>query len=455
MPRPSILNSIERKFILLVGDLFIIIAALRVFLNDALDAKLESLIYKVSFYISGIFFYLFLSYVLDFYNLEKSFKRRAILSQSVYITGLFVLIIFMGTVILFDASFWRIPLIVFLFLTPLAIFLWRLFFRSLFNVIPATKNVLYIYDSLDKNGQEKFIKQINGEGVQTYYRTKLTFSFNDVQFLEKRKIINALDKIDSFILNFQNYSRLPSELESVLLNAMLRGKEVLSFTSFYENIYEALPIQSHNDSFYEILQLRNKKIRYIQRVFSFFVNFSLSLCVGVVFILVTPIVFLLNLLFNKGPLFYMQKRVGQYGEEFRIYKFRSMVVDAEKAGAKMAERNDNRITPFGRILRLFRIDELPQIISVIKGDMQFIGPRPERKVFVDQLNKRISFYNVRHLIKPGITGWAQVKYKYGENLEDSIKKLEYDLYYIKNKSIILDIRIIFKTITTVLFSRGV
>ena len=455
MPRPSILNSIERKFILLVGDLFIIIAALRVFLNDALDAKLELLIYKASFYISGIFFYLFLSYVLDFYNLEKSFKRRAILSQSVYITGLFVLITFMGTVILFDASFWRIPLIVFLFLTPLAIFLWRLFFRSLFNVIPATKNVLYIYDSLDKNGQEKFIKQINGEGVQTYYKTKLTFSFNDVQFLEKRKIINALDKIDSFILNFQNYSRLPSELESVLLNAMLRGKEVLSFTSFYENIYEALPIQSHNDSFYEIQQLRNKKIRYIQLVFSFFINFSLSLCVGVVFILVTPIVFLLNLLFNRGPLFYMQKRVGQYGEEFRIYKFRSMVVDAEKAGAKMAERNDNRITPFGRILRLFRIDELPQIISVIKGDMQFIGPRPERKVFVDQLNKRISFYNVRHLIKPGITGWAQVKYKYGENLEDSIKKLEYDLYYIKNKSIILDIRIIFKTITTVLFSRGV
>jgi lipopolysaccharide/colanic/teichoic acid biosynthesis glycosyltransferase len=132
-----------------------------------------------------------------------------------------------------------------------------------------------------------------------------------------------------------------------------------------------------------------------------------------------------------------------------------MVVDAEKAGAKMATKNDARITTFGRTLRVFRIDELPQIISVAKGDMQFIGPRPERKVFVDQLNKRIPFYNVRHLIKPGITGWAQVKYKYGENLEDSIKKLEYDLYYIKNKSIMLDIRIVFKTITTVLFSKGI
>ena len=455
MIKSSILNSIERKFILLVGDLFIIIAALRVFLNDALDVKLESLLYKATFYVTGVLFYLFLSYVLDFYNLEKSFKKRAILSQSVSISGSFVLIIFVGTVIIFDASFWRIPLLVFLFLTPLAIFLWRFFFRSLFRVIPNTKNVLYIYDSLDARSQEKYTKQINGDGVQTYYRTKLTLSFTDLQFLEKNKFINALNKIDSFILNLENYNKLPPELETILLNAILRGKEVLSFSSFYENIYEALPIQSHNDSFYEILQLQNKRIRYLQRVFGFFVNFCLSLGVGIVFILITPIVFILNLMFNRGPLFYTQKRVGQYGKEFKIYKFRSMVVDAEKMGAKMATRNDDRITPFGRILRLFRIDELPQIISVIKGDMQFIGPRPERKVFVNDLHKITPFYNVRHLIKPGITGWAQVKYKYGENLEDSIKKLEYDLYYIKNKSIILDIRIIFKTITTVLFSRGI
>ena len=203
MIKSSILNSIERKFILLVGDLFIIIAALRVFLNDALDVKLESLLYKVTFYVTGVLFYLFLSYVLDFYNLEKSFKKRAILSQSVSISGSFVLIIFVGTVIIFDASFWRIPLLVFLFLTPLAIFLWRFFFRSLFRVIPNTKNVLYVYDSLDAISQEKYIKQINGDGVQTYYRTKLTLSFTDLQFLEKNKFINALNKIDSFILNLE------------------------------------------------------------------------------------------------------------------------------------------------------------------------------------------------------------------------------------------------------------
>jgi lipopolysaccharide/colanic/teichoic acid biosynthesis glycosyltransferase len=132
-----------------------------------------------------------------------------------------------------------------------------------------------------------------------------------------------------------------------------------------------------------------------------------------------------------------------------------MIVNAEDGGAKMATANDDRITPFGKFLRIFRLDELPQVLSIIKGDMQFIGPRPERKVFVNQLKEIEPFYNVRHLIKPGITGWAQVKYKYGENLEDSIRKLEYDLYYIKNQSTSLDLRIIFKTITTVLFSRGI
>ncbi|MCL4153581.1 UNVERIFIED_CONTAM: hypothetical protein GTU68_034644 [Idotea baltica] len=132
-----------------------------------------------------------------------------------------------------------------------------------------------------------------------------------------------------------------------------------------------------------------------------------------------------------------------------------MVVDAEKSGAKMAKKNDARITPFGKILRMFRVDELPQIMSVINGDMLFIGPRPERKVFVRKLNEITPYYNIRHLVKPGVTGWAQVKYRYGENLEDSIQKLEYDLYYIKNRTITLDLRIIFKTFTTILFSRGI
>ncbi len=455
MSRPSILNAIERKFILLIGDLLIIVVSLNVLVNHAIDSEFISLKLKLSVFSLGILAYLALSYILDFYNLEKVSRRRYVLSQSLYITALFVFVVFVFTVLVFDVSFWRIPLLYFLILTPLEIGLWRFFFSNVFRIIPVTKKVLYIYD--DKTG-ENFrddVNTINGKDMETFYKVKLTYSIDQNTLINKNFFLSAADKIDTWIINTKSYGNLPKDLEQMLLRSIIKGKEVISFTSFYENTYEAMPIRSHNDSFYEILQLRNRKIRYLQKIFAFGVNFSLSLLIGLIFVICVPFVWILNLFFNKGPLFYIQERVGQYGEEFKIYKFRSMVVDAEKSGAVMATKNDSRITPFGKILRIFRIDELPQIISVVKGDMQFIGPRPERKVFVNQLNEILPFYNVRHLIRPGITGWAQVKYKYGENLEDSVRKLEYDLYYIKNRSITLDLRIIFKTVTTVLFSRGI
>jgi lipopolysaccharide/colanic/teichoic acid biosynthesis glycosyltransferase len=171
-------------------------------------------------------------------------------------------------------------------------------------------------------------------------------------------------------------------------------------------------------------------------------------------ILLSPFIMFLNLFFNRGPLFYHQFRIGKGGEEIEITKFRSMIVEAEENGARMSVKGDLRITSFGNILRKTRIDELPQFWSVLKGEMSLIGPRPERKFFINQLVKSIPLYDSRHLIRPGITGWAQVKCDYGENIEDSLKKLEYDLYYIKNRSVTLDIRIIFKTINTIIFYRG-
>lgn len=454
MPNPSILNSIERKFILLVGDLIIIIASLNVFVNNAIDIEFISLRLKVIITLFGVFSFLTLSYILDLYNLQKTLKRKYVVSQALYITALFVFIVFIFSVLFFDTSFWRIPLLVFLILTPIEIALWRLFFVNVFRVIPTTRNVLLIYDKETEKHFREVTSSIDGDDVETFYKVKLTYNLNQHSEVRKKFLV-ATEKVDSWIVNIKNYSDFPDDLEKILLRSILKGKEVISYTSFYENTYEALPIQSHNDSFYEILQFRNRKIRYLHTIFSFIINFVLSLFVGIALLICIPFVFILNFFFNKGPLFYTQKRVGFHGNEFKIYKFRSMVVNAEKEGAKMAVKNDARITPFGRILRVFRIDELPQILSVIKGDMQFIGPRPERKVFVNQLNSLVPFYGTRHLIKPGITGWAQVKYKYGENLEDSIKKLEYDLYYIKNRSITLDLRIVFKTVTTVLFSRGV
>jgi lipopolysaccharide/colanic/teichoic acid biosynthesis glycosyltransferase len=169
----------------------------------------------------------------------------------------------------------------------------------------------------------------------------------------------------------------------------------------------------------------------------------------------SPLILLGNLLANRGPLFYSQVRVGQHGKPFKIYKLRTMITNAEQGNrAQWAQKGDLRITPFGNILRRTRLDELPQFWNILKNDMSFIGPRPERPYFVKALAESIPFYEARHIIKPGLTGWAQVKSRYGASIEDSRLKLQYDLFYIKHRGIFLDFNIFVKTISTVLYYRG-
>ncbi|HEY8351792.1 MAG TPA: exopolysaccharide biosynthesis polyprenyl glycosylphosphotransferase, partial [Sphingomonadales bacterium] len=157
---------------------------------------------------------------------------------------------------------------------------------------------------------------------------------------------------------------------------------------------------------------------------------------------------------SPGPVFYRQERVGQGGRTFMVLKFRSMRTDAERNGPQWAQANDDRVTPVGRLIRTARIDEIPQIFNVLKGDMSFVGPRPERPVFVEQLAKEIPFYLERHRVKPGITGWAQINYPYGASVEDARHKLQYDLYYIKNYSIFLDFLVLIQTLRVVLWPEG-
>ncbi len=437
---------------LLAGDLVMIIALLLVLVNQAKEHGFGVLKFNVGALVIGILAYLSLAYYLGFYTFDKISKGKYSPSLANILKTFSVFTVFVLILWLFDNSFRRIPWGYIFLSTPVIIGLWRYFFGNLFGIAPQTRNVLYLYDDNITSIKED-IHAIQGRELKTNYKVKHSYSIDDVA-LSASGLLATENRTPTWIVNTNSRSIVPDTIEREIFSAISRGKDIIYFNTFYENTYEALPINSY-DNFHEILQINNTKIGLPHKIFSFAVNFNLSVLVGLVCVLATPFVFTGNLFFNKGPLFYVQKRVGRYGKEFKIYKFRSMVTDAEKAGAKMATKNDSRITPFGRILRTFRIDELPQIISVIKGDMKFIGPRPERKVFVSQLNQMLPFYNVRHLIPPGITGWAQVKYKYGENMEDSMRKLEYDLYYIKNRSITLDLRIIFKTITTVLFSKGV
>ena len=157
---------------------------------------------------------------------------------------------------------------------------------------------------------------------------------------------------------------------------------------------------------------------------------------------------------KDASVFYKQERVGLNGRLFNIIKFRSMRHDAEKDGAKWATANDARVTKIGSFIRKFRIDELPQIWNVFRGEMSFIGPRPERSQFVDQLNREIPYYDQRHNVKPGLTGWAQLNYPYGASVEDSMEKLKFDLYYVKHQSFMLDMLILIRTVEVVLFGKG-
>lgn len=176
-------------------------------------------------------------------------------------------------------------------------------------------------------------------------------------------------------------------------------------------------------------------------------------------VLTWPIALLAALLIKwedgwRAPVFYQQIRVGQHGREYTIHKFRSMSVNAESGEVCWASKNDARVTRVGRYLRKYRIDELPQLLNVMQGDMSFVGPRPERPEFVSQLSRELAFYSIRHRVKPGITGWAQLSYPYGSSMDDALEKLQYDLYYVKNSSLFLDLVIILGTVEVVLFRKG-
>jgi lipopolysaccharide/colanic/teichoic acid biosynthesis glycosyltransferase len=157
---------------------------------------------------------------------------------------------------------------------------------------------------------------------------------------------------------------------------------------------------------------------------------------------------------TPGSLFFKQLRTGRHGRTFLAMKFRSMVSNAEANGPQWSSHNDPRITRAGRFLRATRLDEIPQLVNILRGDMSFVGPRPERPEFVNRLQEQIPFYQERHLVKPGLTGWAQINYPYGDSAEDALEKLRYDLYYIKNRSLMLDVSTVLKTINTVLRGLG-
>lgn len=249
-------------------------------------------------------------------------------------------------------------------------------------------------------------------------------------------------------------SDLNSELAQQLMHNRLQGQPVLNICDFYEMYWKKVPVDFLKRSWFLLTDgftlIQNPIGLRIKRLMDFG-------CAALLFAVTWPFMLLAAIaikLESSGPVLFSQERIGKNGRPFKIYKFRSMVVDAEKNGAQWATKNDSRVTRVGHFIRATRIDELPQLFNILTGEMSFVGPRPERREFNEKIEAVVPFYQVRHLVRPGLTGWAQVLFPYGASIEDSKEKLQYEIFYIKNYSLILDIEVILKTISVVLLGKG-
>lgn len=399
--------------------------------------------------------------VFEIYDLQQASKldisfKNIVLSMSTVV--LFYLLTPIITPFLPEA---RLEIVYFYITLIIFVFLWRVLYNTLIASPRFYKKVLLVSEvanidsvisnltSADSNYQ--FIGFINSEedrsnsikykGLKEYYAKHMS-----TVILEER--------ISEIIIATTDAQNISPKLYHELMMLLERGFKIREFTQVYEEVTNKVPVQYVGKDFYKYFPFsrnnENKLYGFFQRIFDVF----FSIC-GLLFIgLLIPFILIGNLMGNRGPLFYTQERIGKNSTLFTIFKFRTMVVNAEGKKAQWATKDDARITSFGKFLRRSRLDEIPQFINVLKGEMSIIGPRPERPFFVSELSRSIPFYETRHIIKPGLTGWAQVNTRYGASVEESLTKLQYDLYYIKHRSPFLDLNIILKTLSTVLYYRG-
>lgn len=294
---------------------------------------------------------------------------------------------------------------------------------------------------------------LHNEFIESEIVKKFKINFEILNWTPELSLTKVHENWQAIVVSLPSGS-WNQELTDELMKARFAGKEILNLSQFFEDIEKKVPVDFLSQEWF----IFEKGFELFHNPLGLRVKRILDLMLALLLLFFTwPIIVLFSLLVrleSKGPAFYSQIRTGLNGREFNIIKLRSMVSNAEKHGAQWAKSNDSRITSVGKFMRLTRIDELPQLWNVIRGDMSFIGPRPERPEFNISLENKIPFYRLRYLVRPGLTGWAQVMYAYGASVEDAKQKLQFDLYYIKNFSFVLDLVIIFKTIRVVLFGKG-
>lgn len=399
--------------------------------------------------------------IFEMYNLQVASNHFQVLRSIILTTTSTVLFYLLTPIFSPQLPGNRLQLLLFYLVFFIALYSWRMLYVHFLASNRFVQNVVLI---CDKDQVEELVLGL--ESVDLHYRIigyvnsdSDSISDFEVQHIKHIKIKEltlfvAENGISEIVIASQKTDGITTDLYHQLLHLLESGKSIREYTQVYESKAQRIPVQYIARDFYRFFPFsrsnQNKLYLSFVRLFEIIIS-VIGLSIGLILI---PLLLLGNIFWNKGKLFYTQKRVGKDGVVFEIIKFRTMVKNAENAGAVFAKTNDSRVTKFGKILRKTRIDEFPQFINILKGDMAVIGPRPERPVFVNEIAKMMPFYETRHIIRPGLTGWAQVNYSYGEKLEDSLIKLQYDLYYIKHRSIYLDISISFKTISTILFYRG-
>ena len=422
---------------------------------EYLKLSTNHMVYVLSLglYINGI------GTIFEMYNLQVASNQFQVLKSTILTVSTAVLFYFLTPVYSAQLPSQRLQIVVFYFTVLFALLAWRILYLKLLASNRFVQNVILVCEN---EHLEELVKGL--EKADPHYRVIgyvntesciRTSSFQYVQHIKMVDLVPFVNENSIFeIVVAPQKEEITVELYQQLLHLLQSGNTIREYTQVYENKTHRIPVQYVTRDFYKFFPFSrsNNNQLYLWNIKIMEVIISvLGLLFGAILI---PFIVLGNILGNRGKLFYTQERVGKNGELFRIYKFRTMVKNAEANGAEFSTLNDNRVTPFGKFLRKTRIDEFPQFINILKGDMAVIGPRPERPVFVKEIAEIMPFYETRHVIRPGLTGWAQVNYPYGESLEDSLIKLQYDLYYIKHRSVFLDLNITIKTISTVLFYRG-
>ena len=296
-----------------------------------------------------------------------------------------------------------------------------------------------LLESVKKDGQYVFVTSLNNTDMKALGKEILEL-YNTKKF--------------DVLVDFTDKLLRDPKITEKLLQYKLEGLQYYNYLEFYETYENKLPISHLSPKWF----LENTGFEIYHNNFNLkakrLLDLLFALLIGIFAAPVIVLAAIIVKLESKGPVFFIQERIGEGNKKFNIVKFRSMTTDAEKDGPQWASKNDNRVTKFGKIMRATRIDELPQLWNVLRGEMSFVGPRPEREFFIQQLEKEIPYYNLRHTVTPGLTGWAQVMYPYGASVEDAYRKLQYDLYYIKHHSIPFDVKVLLKTVTIVIFGKG-